>query len=276
MKSYDSYLATPRRACRTVSGALPVVATLSCSIRQPDADSRFKPVVVRRPILAGLVLFGVGLALHSDVRIPRVLVIAASVLIAASQAYAQTDNRLALGANVSVRGLHDELARGHRSVGFLWRFGDGHTGWGWHWGLNWFTAHIDHPIGGSTVELGKLQIRPFMAGYGYSYRHGRQLFTATLLGGYAFASMALAPVATDAYYDRLGARSLALDTSNTFVLRPGFSFWHDLDDKVGLNVSSAFLVARPRVTIRSTLGDQERRIRADTFQLKVGLVYSIF
>jgi hypothetical protein len=210
------------------------------------------------------------------VRVSRVLAIAAFVLFAASQAHAQTDNRLALGANVSVRGLHDELARGHRSVGFLWRLGEGHTGWGWHWALNWFTAQIDHPVAGSNVELGKLQVRPFMVGYGYNYRRGRQLFTGTLLGGYAFASMALAPVATDAFYDRLGARSLALDTSNTFVVRPGFSFWHDLGDKVGLNVSSHFLVARPRVTIRSTLGDDERRIRADTFQLKLGLVYSVF
>jgi hypothetical protein len=199
------------------------------------------------------------------------------VLVGGSHsARAQSDNRFALGANFSLKALADESARGHRGIGLLWRFGEGDTGWGWHWALNWFHADIHQSIGGSTVEFGELHVRPLMAGYGYSYRRGRQLFTASLLGGYAFASLSLAPGAADAYYDRLGARSLSLNTSNPLVVRPGFSVWHDLSEKVGFNASVEFLVARPRVTILSTLGEDERRIRADTFQLKMGLVYSIF
>jgi hypothetical protein len=200
----------------------------------------------------------------------------ALLVLLGSGVQAQSDNRLAVGGNFSVRGLTDESARGHDGIGLLWRFGEGKTGWGWDWALNWYDADIRQPVGGRTVELGELHIRPIMAGYGYSYRRSRQLFTASLIAGYAFASLSLAPEATDAYYDRLGARSLSLKTSNPFVVRPAFSFWHDLSEKVGLNVSVAFLVARPRVTISSTLGDDERRIRADTFQLKMGLAYSIF
>jgi hypothetical protein len=211
------------------------------------------------------------------VNFQRAVLAALLVLAGGShQARAQSDNRFALGANFSLRALADESARGHRGIGLLWRFGEGDTGWGWEWALNWFDADIRQSIGGGTVELGELRVRPIMVGYGYSYRRNRQLFTASLLGGYAFTSMTLTPDATDAYYDRLGARSVSLTTSNPLVMRPGFSIWHDLSEKVGLNVSVGFLVARPQVTIRSTLGEEQRRIRADTFQVKMGLAYSIF
>jgi len=196
--------------------------------------------------------------------------------ITAGQASAQSENNFALGGEFSTRGLSDESARGHESIGLLWRFGQGNSGWGWHWGLNWYSADITQPVAGAVVPFGELHVRPVMIGYGYNYRRGRQLFSATMLGGYAFASMKLTPQATDAYYDRLGARSITLDTSNTFVVRPGLSVWHDVSRKVGLQVSAAFMVARPRATVLSTLGRDERRIRADMFQLKIGLAYSLF
>jgi hypothetical protein len=198
------------------------------------------------------------------------------LIVTGSDASAQSDNRFALGANFSTRVLTDESARGHRGLGLLWRFGEGRSGWGWHWAFNWYSADLRQPVGGRDVEFGTLHVRPFMAGYGYSYRLNRELVTASVVGGYAFNSMSLAPAAADAYHDRLGARSLTSSTSNAFVVRPGVSFWHDVSEKVGLNVSVGFLVARPRVTVRSTLGEDERRIRADTFQVKVGLAYSIF
>jgi hypothetical protein len=198
------------------------------------------------------------------------------MLMSAAYVGAQSDNRLALGANFSARRLTDESASGHSGIGLLWRFGEGETGWGWHWALNWFDADVRQSVGGSTVQLGELHIRPIMVGYGYSYRLGRQLFTANLVGGYCFTSMSLAPAAADAYHDRLGARSVSLRTSNPLVVRPAFDAWHDLSEKVGLNASIGFLVVRPRVTVLSTLGEDERRLRADTLQLKIGLVYSIF
>jgi hypothetical protein len=198
------------------------------------------------------------------------------VLFAAREGRAQSDNTFALGANVSLRGFSDESVRGHNGLGLLWRFGQGETGWGWQGALNWFSADIDQAIAGSTVRFGRLHVRPVMAGYGYDYRRGRQLFAASVVAGYAFVSMTPSPTAIDTYYDRLGARSVTVETSNVLVVRPGFSVWRDLSEKVGFNVSTGFLVARPRVTIRSTLGDDERRIRADTFYVKVGLAYSIF
>ena len=205
-----------------------------------------------------------------------VLIVAILVLIRAPEARGQSDNKFALGANVSLRDSTDTTTRGRDGVGLLCRFGQKRHGWKWDWALNWIVADINQPVAGSFVRLGELHVRPIMAGYGYDYRRGRQLYFGSVVGGHAFASMALAPVAVDAYHDRLGARSVSHETSNTLVVRPEIGVWHDLNDKIGLNVSASFLIARPRITVRTTLGADERTVHADMFQLRVGIVYSIF
>jgi hypothetical protein len=198
------------------------------------------------------------------------------LLIATRNASAQSDNRFALGAEVTLREQTDRLVHGHNSIGLLWRLGQGETGWGWKWGFNWFSADISQSVGGAVVPFGHMHVRPLMVGYGYNYRRGRDVFIATVHGGYAFVSMTLAPQAVDAYNDRLGAQSVTLSTPNTFVVRPGVSVWHDVNRKIGLHMSSTFMVARPLAVVDSTRGRDERRIRADMFQVTAGLAYSIF
>jgi hypothetical protein len=198
------------------------------------------------------------------------------LLLFGSGVHAQSDNRIALGANISLRDTADAGMRGRDGLGLLCRFGRGDTGWGWDWGLNWVSADITRHVGGSLVQLGEMHVRPVMVGYGYDYRRGRQLYFASVVAGYAFVSMALAPAAVDAYHDRLGARSVSVKTPNTLAVRPEIGVWHDLAEKVGVNVSASYLMARPLVTVRTATGDDDHHIRADMFQIKVGIVYSIF
>jgi len=63
---------------------------------------------------------------------------------------------------------------------------------------------------------------------------------------------------------------------DTFVTRPEVGAWFDLTRKIGVNVNAGYMIARPRVTIRSTLADESERIRADMFSVKIGMVYRIF
>jgi hypothetical protein len=196
-------------------------------------------------------------------------------------ATAQTNNRFAIGAEFTVRtsdhASQEDAAHGQSGPGLLWRFGNGRPGWGFHWGFNWYAVDIDRPIGGLMTELGELKLRPFMAGYGYTYRVTRRLnVNADLLGGYAFASIALAPTGIDAYQQRMGARSVSASASNAFVLRPEIGVWYDVNRKVGVNVSAGYMVARPDVVVNSTVEPDRRTARADQFSLKVGLVYSFF
>jgi hypothetical protein len=195
---------------------------------------------------------------------------------AASHASAQSEGRFALGGDVVTKMAGDRDVRGHVSPGLLWRFGHGKPGWGFHWGLNWFATELDRSIGGGSTEFGKLNVRPFMAGYGYTYKVGRASVTAAALAGYAIGSIEMTPVATDAYQDRLGARLVSADASNTFTAKPEIGVWYDINQKIGLNMNAGYIVARPNVTVRSSLGEDRRGIRADQFILRVGMVYSIF
>lgn len=194
----------------------------------------------------------------------------------ASPANAQSEGRFAIGGEVGVNGASDPDVHASKDIRLLWRFGHSKTGWGWHWGLNWYATDVDRTIGGGDVALGELNIRPVMVGYGYTHVFGRTAVTASALGGLALTSLSLTPVANDAYRDRLGARLVSSDSAMTPVARPGVSVWYDINKKFGLHVGAGYMIARPRVTVKSTLGDDKRGVRADMVSVKVGLAYSVF
>ena len=212
-------------------------------------------------------------------RIPGVLVFL-SIAALAAPAHAQIESRFAIGAELTVAAtMHSpDEDRGHSSAfpELLWRFGDIQPGFGPHWGLNWYSLDIDRPVGGATTELGELHVRPIMVGYGYTWLRDRHAISANLLGGYAFGSMKLSSSAADAYQARMGVQATDASASNTFVLRPEVDYWYDINKLLGLNVNVGYMVARPDVTITTSAGVDKRTARADQFQLRVGLVYSIF
>jgi len=86
----------------------------------------------------------------------------------------------------------------------------------------------------------------------------------------------MAPAAADAYRDVVGAGSVSVDAANSFVARPEVGAWFDVSKKIGVNVNAGYMIARPRLTIRSALGTESQRIRADMFSVKIGMVYRIF
>jgi hypothetical protein len=193
-----------------------------------------------------------------------------------SPAFAQTTGKFALGAQVSKRASTGPEAHGHLGLGLLWRVGHGKTGFGWDFGLNWYSADVDRSIGGTVTELGELNIRPIMGGYGYTYVTGRTSISAKAFAGYGFTSATLAPSGSDAYRDRLGARSITIDASNAFVAKPEIGVWRDLSEKIGLRASVGYMVARPQIAVRSSAGEDKRRMNADMIMIKVGMVYSIY
>ena len=165
---------------------------------------------------------------------------------------------------------------GQLGPGLLWRFGTPKSGWGFHWGLNWYTVKLERPIGGSVTELGELHVRPFMAGYGYTHIIRRYSVTADVLGGYALGSMAISDPALVAYRRALGVPSANADASNAIVVKPEIGVWYDVTRKVYVNVNAGYMLARPDVRIITAAGVDVRKARADQFVLKVGIVYSIF
>jgi hypothetical protein len=197
-------------------------------------------------------------------------------LTCAQAADAQTQNRVAVGLALSSRPTLQDESAGHTSVGFTWRIGHSKTGWAWQYGLGWYATDLEQPVAAEPTAFGELKIRPFVGGYGYTRVLGRTAVTAKLMGGFAFNSFELHPTFDDQYRRLLGARTVSADVSNGFVLKPEVSGWIDLSRKMGLQLSLAYTVARPEVTLSSTLGSDTRHINADVFTLRVGAVYSIF
>lgn len=210
---------------------------------------------------------------------PAPLFVGAFILLigTAAPSWAQSEGRLAIGLDVSARVAADDGTIGHSAVGLLWRIGHGRDGWGWRYGLSWYSADLEQPVGDvAPTEFGTLHVRPILGGYGYARRVGPALVTATLLGGYAFNSFELRPSFDDTYRNRLGARTVTTDASNGFVLKPELSSWIDIGRKIGLRASVGYMVARPGVTVSSSLGRDHRHINADVLMLKFGAVYSVF
>jgi hypothetical protein len=195
---------------------------------------------------------------------------------ASSSALAQSEGKFAIGAQLSTRTAAGPENSGHVGVSLLWRIGQPKTGWGWHYGLYWFSTDLDRSIGGVDTEFGELSIRPIMGGYGYTRVMGRTSITGKVMGGYAFSAMKLSPVAMDAYHNRIGGQSVTVDASNTIVVIPEVTAWYNVSKKIGIRVSSGYVMARPNVTVSSTAGVDKRRVRADNVTFKVGMVYSIY
>jgi len=197
-----------------------------------------------------------------------------------SPGWAQIDSRFAAGVDFLIAATGPASTQDHAHSQFfpepVFRFGRTDPGWGARVGLNWYSVDIDRPVGGATTTLGELHIRPIMAGYGYTWARGKNAVSASLLGGYAFGSMKMSDDAPAAYQSRLGVQATDVDASNTFVLRPELDIWHDINKLFGLNVNIGYIVARPDVTVFTSAGIDTRTARADQFQVRIGIVYSIF
>jgi len=146
-----------------------------------------------------------------------ILLVASAI---STSAFAQEGNRFAIGGSYTKRGVPSPSAHGGQGPGIEWRFGHATEGWGWHYGLNWYSTDIDHNIAGSTTHLGELRMRPLMAGYGYTHLMGPLALTFGTVGGYAFTAMDVSREATDAYLNRLGVRSVDARTSGAPVVKP--------------------------------------------------------
>lgn len=197
-------------------------------------------------------------------------------LVTTCTASAQTEGTVAVGLAVSSRSATESGAGGGAGVGFTWRIGHDRTGWGWHYGLGWYTTDLEQPIASRPTRFGALRIRPVVAGYGYTQVIGRTSISAKVMGGYAINSFDLHPGFDDRYRAQLGARTVTTDVSNAFVLKPEISAWIDISRKIGLQLSAGYTVARPEVTVSSTLGNDRRHIRADVVTLKIGAAYAVF
>jgi hypothetical protein len=199
-----------------------------------------------------------------------------AALCAPATVAAQVDGKVAVGASFSPTNLLSGF-ESSSAPSLLLRVGKTRQGWQPKYGLNWFSTELDGRVGEGTAPLGKLKVKPLMAGYGYTHMFRGVTMSANLLAGYAFSSFSLNPAGEQAYRVQLDVEPVRAAASNTVVVKPELSTWIDITPRVGLNLNVGYMVARPEVRIRTSDGNEERRrIHADRFMLKAGIAYTVF
>jgi hypothetical protein len=209
---------------------------------------------------------------------------ALAVAACSTPALAQSNAHVAVGVEVSKRVFTDGDFHQNVKPGLLYRIRkhrQPHNGWRFRapeFGFNWFGADVNMPVGGQDTDVGHLTIRPLLAGVAEALvlNEGKDELSISLLAGPAFSRFKLSGQARDAYRQRLGADPVAIDPKNTFVLRPGVSYWHDLGRRLGFHAAINYIVARPKVTVRTPSGETTSRWHADNLAFKAGLAVGVF
>lgn len=173
--------------------------------------------------------------------------------------------RLAVGAALTTTQHAEDTLGSAMTIGPLFRFGS-KRGLGVALGFSWFDADL---ASSAADELGKITVRPVMAGANYTFtNHARWALTASMVAGMAFNSLE--------FKESRARDGLALEIDNSFAMRPGLSLWYDVNGRVALNAFSGYVVTRPTVTYLDNDQFTRRPLRADAAVFSVGLAYKLF
>jgi hypothetical protein len=186
---------------------------------------------------------------------------------AAATASAQTKGRIGVGGSVTFNGTTDGRVGSVTTAGPLIRINP-HKGWAPVGALNWFTADLENPSGGSG-DFGRLRARPLMGGVRYSVETGAILTSFSIVAGPSFNKAEF-----EKSYQSSGE---SIDADTSFAVRPGVGITWTVAPRVAIVGFGGFLINRPDVVYRNRAGQEFRdQWKADAVVLSVGAVYSVF
>src|SRR4051794_642433 len=182
----------------------------------------------------------------------------------ASTAIAQTEGRIGIGASFTTNATTDDGVGSTTTYGPLVRVNP-RPGWRIAGAFNWFRADLQNPAGGSD-DFAKLQVRPLMAGIGYTVGSNETVLTTF--------SIVAGPSFNKAEFEKSFAPAgAAIDADNSFAVRPGVGVTWTLAPRVALVGFAGYLINRPGVTYRDRNGGEfTDRWKADAVVLSIGAV----
>jgi len=190
---------------------------------------------------------------------------------------AQEHNSLAVGLNYAHRIASDKDSRGTGAIGISLRVGHRDEGWGWTYGLGWFTTNLERSISGRRMRFGELHVRPIVGGYGYTHELSRRWsLTGDVVGGFAFTSLDVTAEASDALQAQMNADAIDVHVGAVPIFRPELRAWYDISPKLGASIGGWYALARPLVTLTTDTSRERFRLNADTLSVSAGLVYRVF
>ena len=140
-------------------------------------------------------------------------------------------------------------------------------------GFGWYEGDLTLPGVSGEVAVGRLRVRPLMAGIGYSWVNGRVATGVSINAGISFNSIRLA----DQYPAFFGAGSqVRVDASNSFAARPQFRVEYAVARKVGVYSSLGYFFTEFDNVIETPAGRFENEWDASSFNIFVGVMFYPF
>lgn len=133
--------------------------------------------------------------------------------------------------------------------------------------FDWFHARPRAPQG-LNGDVGRVQVRPVMAGLRYAVPFGRWSVAPSLVGGYAFNSLDVAEAGA--------VERLSVGISNSLIARGGVSVWVESGLRTVVHASIGRVISRPQFTVVEDGRLQDRTARIDATIVLVGVAYKLF
>ena len=170
------------------------------------------------------------------------------------------------------------------SVGRFFTFDDGVTdgaafgfnaglapapGFGPTLGLGWYQQDLTLSAASGNREVGRLRVRPLMAGVGYTWMKDRVAVGGSVNAGISFNSIRL----NDEYRTFFGpGTAVRVDASDSFAVRPQLRVEYAVARRVGIFTSAGYFFTEFDNVIETPLGRFENEWDASSFNLFVGVM----
>jgi hypothetical protein len=134
-------------------------------------------------------------------------------------------------------------------------------------GLGWYQTDLTLSGVSGDVEVGRLRVRPVMAGIAYTWVKDRLATSVSFGAGISFNSIRL----NDQYRTFFGpGTEVSVDASNSFVARPQFRVEYAVARKVGVYSSVGYFFNKFDNVIETPIGRFENEWDASSFNISVG------
>ena len=136
-------------------------------------------------------------------------------------------------------------------------------------GLGWYQGDLTLSGVSGDREVGRLRIRPLMAGVGYTWVKDRVAVGLSINAGISFNSIRL----NDEYRNFFGpGTETRVDSSNSFAVRPQLRVEYAVARKVGVYTSAGYFFTEFDNVIETPVGRFENEWDASSFNLFVGVM----
>src|SRR5688572_3290207 len=197
-----------------------------------------------------------------------VLVSALSATNASAQMITNMVKRVGIGGSVgSIFTFDDDVTNG---VAFGFNAGLAPApGFGPTLGFGWYRQDLTLSRASGDREVGRLRVRPLMAGVGYTWVKDRVAIGASVNAGISFNSIRL----DDQYRTFFGpGTEVRVDASNSFAVRPQLRIEYAVARKVGVYTSAGYFFTEFDNVIETPVGRFENEWDASSFNIFVGVM----